>query len=244
MAFPAQWRVNFGQTDGLASSWEMLLPKDKGDGYWKASWLGKGTENIGANRRYWTGSFLYSVEYPCWFDREGNGFVQPLKKNWITHRGPAVVYPINRVASTPLDAYTVVDVIRNTMGVGPCEYILDVESQGAERKGRATCSVRDELKMIFEKGEQKRRRKDIERFLEQGLEFVKHIRGRIEGYLKFARELRAYVVEQKRLHPKEADALHPLIQLIDRMEDQAADRQEKIKSVDYVVSATQEFRKR
>ena len=243
MPFPAQWRVDFTCADGLTSSWEMLLQDRKGGDYWRASWLGKGIEKVRSSRKYWTGSLHYSVEYPCWSDSERNGYVQPLKKAWVAFRGPAVVYPINRVASTPLDAYTVVDVVRNTLGVGPCEYILDVESQGAERKGRATCSVRDELKWIFEKGEQKSRRRDIERFLAQGLEFVRHIRGRIDGYLEFALDLRVYLSEQKKLHPGIAGSLNELNKLLDRMEEQAEDRRVKIKSVDYVVRATEDFRK-
>ena len=48
-----------------------------------------------------------------------------------------MIYPINRVRETPLDEFTVVDVVRATLGVGPCEYILDVEGQGTAMCGRA-----------------------------------------------------------------------------------------------------------
>ena len=41
-----------------------------------------------------------------------------------------MIYPINRCRETPLEEFTVVDVVRATLGVGPCEYILDVEGQG------------------------------------------------------------------------------------------------------------------
>ena len=68
---------------------------------------------------------------------------------------------------TPLDAYTVVDVMRNTLGVGPCEYILDLEGQKAEYKGRATCSVRDELGAIYGKGQQKQQRAKVEKVLDE-----------------------------------------------------------------------------
>ena len=43
-------------------------------------------------------------------------------------------------------------IVRNTLGVGPCEYILDVEGQKQEHVGRATCHVRTLL------GDRRRRR--------------------------------------------------------------------------------------
>jgi len=40
---------------------------------------------------------------------------------------PVVVYPIDRVLATPLSVYCPTDVLRNTLGVGPCEHILITE---------------------------------------------------------------------------------------------------------------------
>ena len=66
-----------------------------------------------------------------------------------------MIYPVNRVNETPLEAFTVVDLVRNTLGVGPCEYILDLEGNRLEYKGRATCSSRDTLTAIYKEGQQK-----------------------------------------------------------------------------------------
>ena len=41
--------------------------------------------------------------------------------------GPVVVYPIDRAPATPLTVYCPTDVLRNTLGVGPCEHILATE---------------------------------------------------------------------------------------------------------------------
>jgi hypothetical protein len=38
-----------------------------------------------------------------------------------------VIYPIDRILTTPLTVYCPTDVLRNTLGVGPCEHILAVE---------------------------------------------------------------------------------------------------------------------
>ena len=67
----------------------------------------------------------------------------------------AINYPRDRVKQTPLAALTLVDVMRDTLGTGPCQYILDLEglnktrSTGAAGTGKptasATCSERGAL---------------------------------------------------------------------------------------------------
>lgn len=37
-----------------------------------------------------------------------------------------IIYPLDRVAATPISAYTPVDLMRETLGAGPCEYVLDI----------------------------------------------------------------------------------------------------------------------
>jgi hypothetical protein len=46
-------------------------------------------------------------------------------------RGDIILYPIDRNAQTPLDIFTPMDVLRNTLGVGPCQYVLDSEGLGS-----------------------------------------------------------------------------------------------------------------
>src|SRR5262249_27199820 len=157
MPFPAQWRVDFTRSNELTDSWEMLLQEQTGGPYIKPSWLGSGEEQIGRNRNRWN-TVLGEYPYPCWSDPDRRGYLQPLERPWLQFQGPVVLYPINRVSQTPLDAYTVVDVMRNTLGVGPCQHILDVEGQKSEYKGQATCDVRDTLMPIYQKHEQKQKR--------------------------------------------------------------------------------------
>jgi hypothetical protein len=138
MPFPAQWRVDFTRAGDLTDSWEMLLQEAKDNDFIKPSWLGSGEERLPPSRQRWN-TVLGTYPYPCWSDPELQGFLQPIKSRVLHFEGPVVVYPINRVKQTPLDAYTVVDVMRNTLGVGPCEHILDLEGQKSDYKGRATC---------------------------------------------------------------------------------------------------------
>jgi hypothetical protein len=242
MPYPAQWRVDFTRTDCLSDSWEMLLPAEKGDGYVKPSWLGSGESYLDKDRGRWN-TVLDWYPYPCWTDREGRGNLQPINSRALQFAGPLVIYPINRVKQTPLDAYTVVDVMRNTLGVGPCEYILDLEGQKSEYKGRATCSCRDELARIYGAKEQKQKRAEVEKILDDGLLFVKHIRGRITRYVEFGHKMRHYLAEQKKAHPELADFLDEVNKLTQEIDARVAARADKIKTPDHVAAMNEEFRK-
>jgi hypothetical protein len=242
MPFPAQWRLNFTRPNGLADSWEMLLQRAKGQGYIKPSWLGAGSDQLGPTRRRWN-TVLGDYFYPCWSDAQGRGFLQPLKNEALLFKGPVAIYPINRVEQTPLDAYTVVDVMRNTLGVGPCEYILDLEGQKAEYKGRATCSCRDELGAIYGKNHQKEEHAKVEQVLDDGLIFVKHIRSRIERYVEFGHKMRDYLAAQKKLHPELADSLGELDKIAREIDERTARRADKIQTPAHVAAMNADFRK-
>ena len=196
--YAAQWRVDWRLRGRLTASWEMAAQLKSGE-FLKYGWFGS-PETLPADRKRWTtvlGSFLY----PCWLDQARRGHLQPLTKP-DRFEGPAVIYPIQRTKDTPLGEFTVVDLVRATLGVGPCEYILNVEGQGATRKGRATCATRDALAAIYSAKQQKRRRADIERLLDDVVVFVKHIRGRIEQYVDFGHETLAYLQQQQNDHPE------------------------------------------
>jgi hypothetical protein len=241
MPYPAQWRVDFARADDLTDSWEMLL-QGKGGEYIKPSWLGGGEDHIGPDRRRWN-TVLGTFPYPCWSGPDGHGYLQPLKGKVLQLQGPAILYPINRVRTTPLDVYTVMDVMRNTLGVGPCEHILDLEGQRAEYKGRATCSVRDTLIPIYEKKQQKEQHAKVDKTLDEGLTFVKHIRGRITRYVAFGHQMQQYLAEQKKLHPELAEFIAEMEKLTGEIDRRVAARVAKIKTPEHVARMNEEFRK-
>jgi hypothetical protein len=242
MPFPAQWRVDFTRSNDLTDSWVMLL-QDQADGkYTKPSWLGSGEDQIGRDRSRWN-TVLGTFPYPCWSDPDRQGYLQPLKSKVLKLQGPVIVYPINRVTQTPLDSYTVVDVMRNTLGVGPCQHILDLEGQKAEYKGRATCAVRDSLNPIYEKKEQKAKRAEVERVLDEGLTFVKHIRGRITRYVEFGKTMREYLADQKKAHAELSEFIEEMDRLTREIDDRVAARADKIKTPAHVAQMNEDFRK-
>jgi hypothetical protein len=242
MPFVAQWRVDFTRRDGLTDSWDMLLPDKAGNGFIKPSWLaqdgqlsaatrtatgevdrdaykpgGPASDRLGPDRMRWT-TVLGFQPYPCWSDRDGKGYLQPLQHKRVLFDGPVLLYPLNRLAETPVASYTPVDIVRNTLGVGPCQYILDVEGQKQEHVGRATCHVRTLLGEIYGSGQQKAKQKEIEIYLGDALDFVTHIRNRVLAYVAFGHDLRKYLAEERDRHPElkeELDALDRLAAGID-----------------------------
>jgi hypothetical protein len=242
MPFPAQWRVDFTRSDDLTDSWEMLLQEQKDGEYIKPSWLGSAEETIGRDRNRWN-TVLGEYPYPCWSDPNRRGYLQPLKSNVLHLRGPVVVYPINRVTRTPLDIYTVVDVMRNTLGVGPCQHILDIEGQKSEYKGQATCSVRDILTPIYERKEQKTKRAEIEKTLDDGLTFVKHIRGRITHYVAFGKMMQKYLADQKEAHRELSESIAELERLTREIDSRVAAYGDKIKTPEHVARMNEGFRR-
>ena len=236
--YPAQWRVDWRRTDRLSSSWEMAAERASGN-FEKYGLFGS-PATIPRDRKRWA-TVLGGFNYPCWVDRSGQGYLQPLTRV-LKFEGPAVVYPINRVRETPLEAFTVVDLVRATLGVGPCEYILDLEGQTQTMKGRSTCGTRDALGAIYAKGQQKQRRAEIEKILGEVLVFVKHIRGRIEDYVVFGHEMLKYLEEQKKAHPQCADFIAEM-ETLTRAIDAGVDRRRaNIKTPDYVAALTEKFR--
>ena len=244
LPFPADWRVDFPRTDELTDSWQMLLQDKKGGSYTKPSFLGSGEDSISSSRDH-SNMVLGGFKYPCWSDFDQKAYLQPLQSSVLKFQGTTVIYPINRVKQTPLDAYTVVDVMRNTLGVGPCEQLLDLEGQRIINwKGMATCHVRDKLNTIYEKKQQQEKRADVDKTLDDGLTFVKDIRSRIIHYVEFSHAMRDYLAEQKKAHPELADSIAELEKLNQEVDKRMEARLPHIKTPAYVASINEDFRKK
>ena len=102
--FSAKWRADFLRPDGFASSW-----------YFPSSEFND-SRSMGPNAQ----------PCPCAF-RAGQASVR-------AELGCAgvVVYPIDRTRSTPLTAFCPINILRSTLGVGPCQYILQTEGLASE----------------------------------------------------------------------------------------------------------------
>lgn len=242
MPWAAQWRVDFTRSDDLTDSWDLLLQKEAGGNYTKPSWMGAGAETIGPARKRWT-TVLNSFKYPCWSDPQRAAYVQPLETEALTMKGPLVIYPANRTPETPPEVFTVLDVARNSLGAGPCEYILDLDNQKSSNKGHATCWTRDWMMPVYTKGVQKSQAKEIQENLDAVVTFVKYIRARIDRYAGFLRTMRDTLAAQGKAHPELKESIAALDRLCAESERRFKSREEKMKTPDYVVRLTEEFRK-
>jgi len=265
MPFAALWRVDWTTVDKLTDSWEMLLQKPDGE-YVMQAWFGQDPsegqsfgEKLGARdwnkpeRRRWN-PVLGHFAFPCWVDSDRGGHLQPLVERRYTNRGevynfagPAIIYPIDRATvepfSTPIEKLTVVDLVRMTLGVGPCQYILDLEGQKGNSRGVATCYARDVINAIYKNGTQLQQGPEIEEHLDAAVAFIRNVRERIDEYVEFGREMRAYLEEQKRLHPQHAEFLAELRLLTDRLDEFFEANRERIQTPAYAEETAAGFRK-
>lgn len=252
MPFPALWRVDWSKTDKLTESWEMLLQDPTGK-YVMQNWLGQKEgegQNFGAefgardwnkpNRQRWN-PVLGSFKFPCWVDNDRVGYLQALEQpknrkenNTPTFAGPAIIYPIDRVQAapftTPLENFTVVDLVRMTLGVGPCQYILDLEGQKRNSRGVATCFARDVINAIFKEGSQLHQAKTIEEHLDLCVAFIGNVRERIDQYVQFGHEMTAFLEEQKRFHPAQAEFLNEMLAVTARLDVVFEQHRERIRT--------------
>ena len=262
--YPALWRVDWTAADELTDSWEMLLQHPEGK-YVMQQWFGQDPsegqsfgEEFGPRdwnkpgRKRWN-PVLGSFAYPCWVDRDRRGYLQPLAKRRYVERGevvnfdgPAIVYPIDRAKvapfRTPIDKLTVVDLVRMTLGVGPCRYILDLEGQKRNSKGVATCYARDVITAIYKQGTQLEKGPVIEEQLSAAVAFIRNVRERIDAYVEFGRETEAYLRRQKRLHPEHAKFLDELLLLTKRLDQLFQSRKAGIYTPEYAEKAARDFR--
>jgi hypothetical protein len=102
---PARWRTDFAGADGVSVSTYFADPE-----------AGVEPENAKSN-----GS--------CRFDG-GRPLVRMVEAVAAGSPRLMVVYPVERTRATPLTAFCLVDVMRNALGVGPCQYVLDAEGLG------------------------------------------------------------------------------------------------------------------
>jgi hypothetical protein len=115
-------------------------------------------------------------------------------------QGLLVIYPIDRSAATPLTAICPTDVMRNTLGVGPCQYILAVEGMTAQGDPTPN-SVMNWVERQFALKKDKQTAEDINERFDQMTRHVGEARARIERYGQGADQLRKLLASQPRSEP-------------------------------------------
>jgi hypothetical protein len=163
-AFPAKWRGDFLGRRALAASWN--LP-------------GSAADDAEAEPA--------APGCPCRVEGE------QLRLELTLAQSPPerlLLYPIDRSRATPLTVFCPIDILRNTLGVGPCQYILQTEGLASEATPTPD-SVMKWVEQQFHKKKEKRAADEIRSLLEQMAEHVGHAQQRVARYAAVAGPLRA-----------------------------------------------------
>lgn len=102
---------------------------------------------------------------------------------------PLIKYPLDREADTPLTAVLPTDVMRNTLGVGPCQYILAVEGMAAEGDPTPN-NVMNWVEKQFEEKKEVKAADDIKERLDLMVKHITEANGRLKVYDDFAKTAR------------------------------------------------------
>ncbi|MCE5229821.1 hypothetical protein LLG95_09525 [bacterium] len=97
----------------------------------------------------------------------------------------SIIYPLDRVQDTPLTTVLPTDVMRNTLGVGPCQYILAVEGMAAEGDPTPN-NVMEWVEKQFDAKKDKKAADDIKERLDVMTKHIAEANGRIKAYAEFA----------------------------------------------------------
>jgi len=103
--------------------------------------------------------------------------------------GRYVIYPLDRTRATPLTEFTPVDILRNTLGVGPCQYILETEGLASADNPTPDNVLTWAEKQVKKKGG-KDAADDIRERLKAMVELAGRTEARIKRYADFAAEMK------------------------------------------------------
>jgi hypothetical protein len=171
--FPAKWRASLAGTAGIGPSWYFRSSDDADEAAGPAG-----------------------ERSPCCLDAQRALVRLPAEpvapKGSATSSGPQslVVYPIDRNRTTPLGAFCPIDILRATLGVGPCQYILQTEGLASDSNPTPD-SVMTWVEKQFDKKKEKKAAEEIREVLAQMVGHVEHVDQRIGQYAVLAREVRA-----------------------------------------------------
>ncbi|NUQ63874.1 MAG: hypothetical protein HUU20_15460 [Pirellulales bacterium] len=173
--FPAKWRADLVNADGPGRSWYFRSANDPGE----------------------TPSPAVDAGAPCCLDADRA--VVRLRQGGFVSAGwsfpcPMLVYAIDRSQATPLTTWCPIDVLRNTLGVGPCQYILQTEGLASDSNPTPD-NVMTWVEKQFQRKKQKKARDEIRDMLDQMVGHVRHAQARIGVYAGLAGQVRAICQE-------------------------------------------------
>jgi len=217
--FPAKWRADLTKEDELSESCNF---KDKNE----------------LQFAHLTGA---EATCSCWFDG-GLAYIRTGKlkgpkgvdSSRLRFSNQVLVYPIDRNRATPLMVFSPVDILRNTLGVGPCQYILEKEGLASESNPTAE-QVTRWVEKQFQRSKQKQTSNQIKERLKQMTEHISQTQMRIKQYGEFARRLRELIKKEKTSPGQVATvAGHKLLAIINDLEQNIVIRSDSMSPAESV----------
>lgn len=187
---PARWRTDFVAADGVALSTYFADPQ-----------AGPEPENAKSN-----GS--------CRFDA-GRAMVRMIDPIAAASPRLVVAYPVERTRATPLAAFCLVDIMRNALGVGPCQYVLDAEGLG-NGESPTPDVVTHWVEKQYEKKVSKRDVSTIREQLSRMTDQVKRTDLRVGEYVGFAGKIKRACADYAK-GPDRAAAANRLAVIVERL---------------------------
>ncbi len=112
----------------------------------------------------------------------------PLTTNSPNPSVQLLIYAMDRNQATPLTTFCPIDVMRNTLGVGPCQYILQTEGLATDSNPTPD-GVMTWLEKQFRQKKEKRAAGEIDEQLQQMVAHVGRAKQRIWEYGRLARRI-------------------------------------------------------
>ena len=146
-----------------------------------------------------------------------------------------IIYPLGRVAATPLSVFTPVDLMRETLGQGPCEYVLDLAGVKPRHAGGdrpllayATCGlwnahIEPILRQVKKKPDgrfeplDEKTKAHLIQALEDMWYFVHAVHDRLREYKQWGADLGAFCKQQAAKDPKVQRIADRTLTLLDRL---------------------------
>ena len=138
----------------------------------------------------------------------------PVPDDW---RGPVIIYPIDRSRATPLTTILPMDVLRSTLGVGPCQYILDAEGLGGDDPAPPD-TVLAWIERLVKKKRAARSAEEIKERLDAMVAHLAAARQRIDDYAAFGRQVRHVCRQAKNEADAEAEDAKAVLAICDRLD--------------------------
>jgi hypothetical protein len=157
-----------------------------------------------AREEVWRGG-VGSYIFPTWFS--GGETMLSLGKS-IPPEGEAIIYSLERSDRTPDEALSPIDVVKATLTGDVLDRILDVEGRPSwypERPDRvlggATCGVTDQLKEIFDEGQEVEKQAVVKGGVEDMYFYLEGMFRLDARYYPFAKDMLAYLDAQEKQEP-------------------------------------------